>query len=593
MRLKASIPLILIGLYGIFIAIWAYISPLYNDELSALSRINYSSFPLFLEKGILMDAHPPLMQLLISFLDTIGLSPNWMKVLISLMGTGSLYLIYRIGRIQGLPAQNALIAPALLASTQFFLTYAIQIRPYQPGMFFVLLQVFAIVQLSSDLTKYKLWARTLIFATVFSCYTHYLSGLTSILLLIAAFMLLPKDHRVLIYKPLFFIGVLLGPLFPFFIIQIKHKGLAWLNAPEPTFPLEFFNYLGGYTWTGIIIFTGLIGLAIWRFKGKFHKESMYFLAVCVASYLVAHIYSVSRSPILQFSGLYFTLPLILLALQRNCLGPLANSLTAATIFITGLFITTTERQHFDIYQQQAVQQASIWLNELSEENPTIFSQLNPKYIKTTQDLQNLDQLPLFDFYSNYSGLKKFSELIEKSASDKILLLNGDLQKHDYLISQGFELIEFRSWLSADGRLYQKRQMNPDLSNCLEQNKEFAGTTELSLNNLISNRHEELQFSCLVNHADQDLKLVVSITKEDESIAYFTSKLLETEGPQLLQVSTRTISSIPFKADLEDYQVKYYLMNPNKRFYKQCSPINMTSLPGNNIRFALFERFLNP
>ena len=73
--------------------------PFMHDEFSALLRTRFDNFHDFIQQGIMPDSHPIGVQLFLwGWVKLFGWSAFWVKLPFVLMGIGSIYLIYLIGR---------------------------------------------------------------------------------------------------------------------------------------------------------------------------------------------------------------------------------------------------------------------------------------------------------------------------------------------------------------------------------------------------------------------------------------------------------------------------------------------------------------
>ena len=115
--------------------------PFMHDEFSALLRTRFDNFHDFIQLGVMPDSHPIGVQLFLwGWVQLFGWSEFWIKLPFALMGIGSVYLIYLIGR-QWFNRKVGLFSAAFFAVSQLTVFYSQLARPYAAGLFFVLLMV--------------------------------------------------------------------------------------------------------------------------------------------------------------------------------------------------------------------------------------------------------------------------------------------------------------------------------------------------------------------------------------------------------------------------------------------------------------------
>ena len=113
-----------------------------NDELSALSRLQFENLSSVIENGVrLDDMHPMGVQVFLWFWTKLfGITPFVVRLPFVILGCLSLVLFYLIAK-EWIGYNRALIALAIFACSQFPILYSQLARPYSPGLFFSLLFV--------------------------------------------------------------------------------------------------------------------------------------------------------------------------------------------------------------------------------------------------------------------------------------------------------------------------------------------------------------------------------------------------------------------------------------------------------------------
>ena len=339
--------------------------PFMHDEFSALLRTRFDNFHDFIQQGVMPDSHPIGVQLFLwGWVKLFGWSEFWVKLPFVLMGIGSIYLIYLIGR-QWFNRKVGLFSAAFFAVSQFTVFYSQLARPYSAGLFFVLLMaVFwhkIVFEPKTPTTKtyvgfaLSAWACSLI---------QYFSIAQAGLIFLTGLFFLPKERRKAYWLSGIAAVVLFAPTLPIFYQQLFVSGSigGWLAAPKSTFLTDFLQYTMNYSQlfmfaVGIIILLPLI-------LGKCSKQRQPLrwagLAWFVIIFAIAFIYSLKREPIIQHSTLIFSYPfVIIVAFSMFGTRTLSRWQTALVVVVL-LFVGTTslilERRHFDLMYHQGFDQ---------------------------------------------------------------------------------------------------------------------------------------------------------------------------------------------------------------------------------------------
>lgn len=382
-----------------------FISNYTHDELSALSRLQFDSITELFTNGIMVDGHPALVQLfLYGWTSLVGFSPWLVKLPFVLMGIGSVYLLYRLGKIW-YSEITAVFAAAALALLQFPIFYSFQARPYSSGLFLLLLAALYLSQLIKDDSFTKRKVITYIVIAFLVSINHHFSALTLFFLVIGLFFLVkPEDRKKYILMNAC-IPILYLIHLPITIQQLSFGGLGgingWLSPPNPDYLLKFFGYLFMYSWPMVIVFVAIL-LSGSVFRNRPNGISIVFVSIFILSYLTGHLYSILVSPILQHSFLLFCLPFLLLVLFSGLKEYSRSKFFLFFLFIlTGSYTLLIPRQHEKTLTDQVFTTAPQLVESLREEfglndvNSTVlfnynheYSTLNARYTETEQLIKN-------------------------------------------------------------------------------------------------------------------------------------------------------------------------------------------------------------
>ena len=334
--------------------------PFMHDEFSALLRTRFDNFHDFIQQGIMPDSHPIGVELFLwLWVRIFGWSEFWVKLPFALMGIGSIYLIYLIGR-QWFNRTVGLFSAAFFAVSQFTVFYSQLARPYSAGLFFVLLMawfwhkvVFGTKTTTKDYVGFALsaWACSLI---------QYFSIAQAGLIFLTGLFFLPKERRKaywLFWQQLFVSGSIGG----------------WLSAPKATFLTDFIQYTMNYSSlfmfaVGIII---LLPLLLGRRSKRRTPLRWAGIAWFAIIFGIAFAYSLLREPIIQHSTLIFSYPFLIIVafslFKSRTLSPWQNALVVAVILFAGITSLIMERRHYDLMYHQGFDQIAAEIQKDKEE----------------------------------------------------------------------------------------------------------------------------------------------------------------------------------------------------------------------------------
>ena len=341
--------------------------PFMHDEFSALLRTRFDNFHDFIQQGIMPDSHPIGVEAFLwIWVRIFGWSEFWVKLPFALMGIGSVYLTYLIGR-QWFNRKVGLFSAAFFAVSQFTVFYSQLARPYSAGLFFVLLMayfwhkvVFETKTTTRDYVSFALsaWACSLM---------QYFSLAQAGLIFLTGLFFLPKERRKAYWLSGIGAVALFAPTLPIFYQQLFVSGSigGWLAAPKATFLLDFIQYTMNYSmlfmfFVGtIIIFPLILG------KRSKQRNPLRWVGIAwfVIIFAIAFVYSLTREPILQQSTLIFSFPFVIIVafsmFGTRSLSPWQTAVEVAAILFAGTASLILERKHYDLMYHQGFDQIAV------------------------------------------------------------------------------------------------------------------------------------------------------------------------------------------------------------------------------------------
>ena len=411
-------------LIGVIVAVAAVLRlwklghvPFMHDEFSALLRTRFDNLHDFIQQGIMPDSHPLGVQLFLwGWVKIFGWSEFWVKLPFALMGIGSVYLIYLIGR-QWFNRKVGLFSAAFFAVSQFGVFYSQLARPYAAGLFFILLMAFFWHKIVFEAKKPTMGVYVGFALSTWVCsLIQYFSIAQAGLMFITGLLFLPKVRRKAYWISGLVAVLLFSPTLPIFYQQLFVSGSigGWLIAPDGMFWLDFLRYTMNYSQLFIFAVIVIILLPILLNRRDKSKNPLRWvgLAWFLIIYLIAFGYSLLREPILQRSTLIFSYPFLVIVafslFKNHTLSPWQNAMVVAVILFTGATSLVLNRQHYNLMYHQGFDQIAV---EMQQDKDKFGDQI--QFVTRTeigesaefyQAQTNVGNRIVFDRYSNLGAL---------------------------------------------------------------------------------------------------------------------------------------------------------------------------------------------
>lgn len=284
-----------------------------HDELSALSRTIYAGFANTITYGVkLGDTHPALIQVFLFYwVKMFGFSEIAVKLPFLLCGILSIYILYRFC-VEFFSHKVALVASVFVSLSFIFLVYSSYARMYITGVLFCMALLYAVYNIlfseRVSLKHYLLFS----FACLLCSYNHHMSSLFAFSVALLALCYIPKQRLKLYLISCVAAIVLYLPHLPVTLYQFSIGGIGasvggWLTPPRNTEIYYFVKALFGCGLSGkavLGIFIVLVMMSVLRLT-PISKKQVFLFWIFVSNYLIIHMYSVFKNPILQYSVLLF------------------------------------------------------------------------------------------------------------------------------------------------------------------------------------------------------------------------------------------------------------------------------------------------
>lgn len=352
--------------------------PFMHDEFSALFRLKFDTFSDLIRYGVTEgDSHPAGVQVFLYYwTQLVGWNEFWVKIPFALMGIGSIFLIYVIGR-QWFNSKVGLLSAAFFAVSQLTVFYSQLARPYSAGLFFVLLTTFFWNKILFGQKKPGFGVGIgFAVSACLAALAHNFSAAQAGLIFLTGLFFLKKDRRKAYW--LSGIGALLlySPHIPVFYHQTFVNGGigGWLARPDNDFLLHFLRYSMNYT--PLFMFTAGFLVILPFVLGKQQKRSFPIrwaaIAWFVITFAIAFVYSLLREPILQYSTLIFCFPffvIIAFSFYKNHSMTITQTVVVVgAILFIGVISLIANRRHYDLMYHQGYDQIA---ERMQQDNDSI------------------------------------------------------------------------------------------------------------------------------------------------------------------------------------------------------------------------------
>ncbi len=397
-----------------------------NDELSALSRLNFDSFLDLIMEGVRIDGHPPAAQVILWFLTKwFGNSVFVVRLPFVLAGVLAVYFVFRTAQ-EWISTSAGLLTSAVFAVLAFPILYSRIARPYALGTLFVAMAAFFWIRILKEKgnTSDYIW---LAISLVLSAYSHYFAGLTAALL--AVFGLLIVRGNTLKKYLLSLVGsfLLFAPYLPIFKYQLSLGGVGgWLGPPKNDWLWQHIDYAFNESfWVLILVVAaGISGFIISKNQKSFLQNGLPFL-LFIVPFLIGFFYSRYVNPVIQNSTLLFSFPFLLIFIFSgwgNYKKQIAG-IVSVFLLISISFSTIAEKKFYQTDQfgvfKELAKHISDWNSEVAGDAVLIGDFNSPFYIHYYLD--RIDSLEMNRYrITDEKGLAHLKTHVDTAASDYII-----------------------------------------------------------------------------------------------------------------------------------------------------------------------------
>ena len=619
-----NILLLIILLVAAVLRFWNYTNiPYMHDELSALTRAQYSNFRNEITYGVaIYDTHPAGVQLFIYYwIKLFGTSEMSVKLPFILFGLFSIIIAYKISK-KWFNSSVGLIVAAFMATMQYMVMYSQIARPYISGMFFSLLMVWCWSNyLFGEDEKKKRWLIGYILFSAMAAYNHHFALLFAAIVGLTGLFFINKNN----WKGYVFGGVIIFVLYiphlNILFYQLSKGGLGgpdgWLGKPDSDWLYKYFKYTLHFSYWMYALFVALLGLSIFFYSKEIKtKQRFRFLAIgwFLSLFLIEYFYSLKVNPIIQYSTLIFVFPFFLIFIF-SLFGELSSKikmLLVLSILITGTSTLALERKHFLVFYKQPYQeQVKDTYKNLDlikdEKNATVELMLPPYFKKYYfKKYSRKFDCAYFDPFDEKPDTKKFRSFVQKQTSN--FFIGGNLpldyikiveEKYPYITDRqaGFTYSTYCFSTTKPVEQKPEKVLFSKTFDLGDNEKKMDSTTEYSKNQIIKlkdilfDRHSIVNISArmFVSDPSSNPTLVADIEENGKSILWSGSEYLNNNN------NLKTVNTIFLCKDLTDFdlkkhpnaQIKIYIWNRNKKDIS-IEDFKIEVTEGNHLIYALYE-----
>ena len=372
--------LLIIIVTASFLRLWRLGSvPFMHDEVSALTRTGYDNLHDLLRDGVMLnDMHPAGVQLFLYFWVRIfGWNELWLKLPFAIMGVASVYLTYVVAA-RWFNKNVGLVSAALLSVGQLFILYSQLIRPYTPGLFFILLMTCLWNRIFLDERKPGFWvyagfALSAFCAAQIQMFSMAQAGIIALTGLFF-FKNIDKERKKAYLWSCAAAVILYLPTFPIFYHQLFVEGTigGWLTKPQVSFLTSFLTYMLNNS--DLFVFSAMILVIMPFIIGKRNENQRVDLFVIsllwfLIPFCVAFFYSLLKSPILQYSTLIFSAPFLIIAafsFYDAKTSPMTMGIVILMILLIGVVSLVVDRQYYKRVYKQGYDQLAVEMKQDKE-----------------------------------------------------------------------------------------------------------------------------------------------------------------------------------------------------------------------------------
>jgi hypothetical protein len=634
LKWNTNILLVFILLVGFILRFYQLTDiPFTHDEFSAYFRTKFDTFSDLIAYGARIDGHPAGIQVFLFYWIHFFGEEQWVvKLPFLLFGMGSLYFLFRIGKLW-FNETVGLLATSFMAVSQFPVMYSQIARPYISGLFFSLLLFWFWSNLVKSSEKH-FWRNGIgfVLAGAFCAYNHHFSMLFAALVGIVGLFIIPRSWLWKYLSLGVLVVVLYLPHLEILLHQMSMKGVeGWLAKPEYDFILHFSRYIFNYSWWFLGMVLVLISYTLVK-QRKLPNARVYavFLALFLFPFLIGFFYSKYVSAVLQFSVLIFSYPFLYFVLFGHIKKQhfKINMVLVTLVMFVGTWSLIFERKHYSLFYKDHFEHALLDFHAAKE----LTENTLPAIIDTRKDIiyyyaERYDLTTDFKWHDDFTDLSEAHDYIAKAAQSAEYfylgmnarfnpLLMSMVQvyfpnmvfQHNYFIGTHYlfakggekqnerhrrriqlfnsENTNNQNWTGVDSAQWEENgyQMNEKI--------EFSPTFHAITEEVVQHRNDyiEVRLKYQAEELPKEAMVVISLSKGEEKVHWLGIPLAATQLLQKEENGEQIAFANLKLADVKNYQgskIKVYVWNIGRETFT-IQEIAVFNQSGNPVIYGLFE-----
>ncbi|MGE0077170.1 MAG: glycosyltransferase family 39 protein [Bacteroidales bacterium] len=605
--------------------------PYTHDELSALIRLNFSSFRELIENGVKEDGHPAGMQVFLFYWTKLfGFKEYIVKLPFILFGIGSILLAFSIAK-KWFNSTTALLVSAFIATLQFPILFSQLARPYSSGLFFALLSVLFWSKFLFETPRNLKYLIGYILTSAACCYNHYFSLLFSAIIAFSGLFFIKKDNYKQYLLAQIAVAILFVPHLKIFFYQLSNGGLEWLGKPHLSFIADHFKFIFHFS---PLVYLTTLSIAIYPIIKSKKITITKFQVISAIWFLlpltIGFLYSVLAKPVLQHSVLIFSFPFIIILLFSFYSNEKAwfKICSVIAILIINTFTLISTRKHYEVLYKQPFKEFSIQSHNFLEQHKDsaiIMFAGNPNYINFYFKQYN-PSVNYIVFQDNFNNVLSLRDFLSKDSMQYLICGNIPLKywpiineyypltyssnhgfTFDYFIFKKSGTIPqkdenqeyYSSSLTKDSvnqewRNHEKCWVKDSFSRCIcrvDSTMEWGPSFTTSLQNIVPNRHAIIYVKATVKANKQSGLIVFDISKNGKNISWQGSPIKDfcntTDNWQNVYLTVRLTDVIRSSREMKGYKLSIFLWNNNQDNIL-IKDFSVTTRKGNNRIYGLYE-----
>ena len=619
-----------IVLLGTLLRFYNYLEiPYTHDELSALTRLNYSSFSDLIEKGVKVDGHPAGVQVFLFYwVKLFGNKEYIVKLPFILWGIGSIVLVFYIAK-KWFGSTAGLLVSAFIATLQFTITYSQMARPYAPGLFFVLMMVlFWSNYFLADQKNPRKYLVGHVIASAACCYIHYFSLLFSGIVGATGLFLVTKKNYKEYLLALVSIILLFIPHIPIFLHQLGNAGLEWLSKPNLLFIVDHVKYIVHYSPLCFTLILLLPAFSIITYKTiSINRLQIISVIWFLSPLLIGMAYSILAKPVLQHSVLLFSFAFLFVFLFSFCStnNSVFKIIAVSSVMLVNIYTLAITRKHYEVFYKQPFKEFAIQSQRflsLHKGSTKIMLAGNPNYINFYFKQHNPDAKYLV-FQDNFASPSALRFFLDKDSSEYLICGNIPLEywpiaqeffPYTYSYKYGFTydyfiLSKSHGNCNAEKKVYYTYSLANNNANSLWSNinspvKNSEGKTIYQLDSLewgpsfttllsdiAPSRHAIIKIKAEVKAINKTGLVVCDINKNGKTLTWHSSRIKDysdtTNNWQNVYLTIRLSDIFKNQSAMRGCKISVFLWN-NEQDKLSIKDMRITVQEGNNKIYGLYE-----